>query len=74
LITILIHTQEKLGTGGVTQVVQHLPTNHEALSSNPSTAKEDKLRNLFCWLIGIFPTQHNNKKKKKEEKRERSWI
>jgi hypothetical protein len=28
--------------GGVTQVVTHLPSKHEALSSNPNTAKQNK--------------------------------
>jgi hypothetical protein len=31
-------------TGGVAQVVEHLPSKHEVLSSNPSTAKKKKKR------------------------------
>jgi hypothetical protein len=34
----LKNTQHKKGLGGVAQVVEHLPSKHEALSSNSSTA------------------------------------
>jgi hypothetical protein len=33
--------------GGVAQVVKLLPSKHEALSSNPSTAKTKKTHTIF---------------------------
>jgi hypothetical protein len=41
-------TQKWAGTGGVAQVVQHLPSQHEALSSNPIPPKRKKW--LGSWL------------------------
>jgi hypothetical protein len=37
-----IYTQHKKGARGVAQVVECPPSKHEALSSNPSTAKKKK--------------------------------
>jgi hypothetical protein len=38
------------GVGGVTQVIEHLPSKCEALSSNPSTAKKEKKKNPFQFM------------------------
>jgi hypothetical protein len=38
------HTQK--GAGGVAQVVENLPSNREALSSNSSTAKNKQANNM----------------------------
>jgi hypothetical protein len=52
-------------TGGVAQVVEHLPSKHEVLSSNPSTAKkkkkETKKENEVCLCDGIL-FSHKRKK------------
>jgi hypothetical protein len=42
----LISTNKKLSlTGGVAQVVEHLPSKHEAPSLNPTTTKKTKTKN-----------------------------
>jgi hypothetical protein len=41
----LKNTQHKKRAGGVAQMVQHLPSKHKALSSNPSTKKNFKYCN-----------------------------
>jgi hypothetical protein len=35
-----LYTEEDERAGGVTHVVEHLPSKHEALSSNPRTSKK----------------------------------
>jgi hypothetical protein len=35
-------SKKKKGAGDVVQVVEHLPSNLKALSSNPSTSKNEK--------------------------------
>jgi hypothetical protein len=48
--------------GGLGQVVEHLPDKHEALNSNPSTAKrKENLRPLLiraCSLLIVFEKHH----------------
>jgi hypothetical protein len=39
--------------GAVTKVVEHLPSKHKALSSNPSTVKKKKKKSLY---VGIRQT------------------
>jgi hypothetical protein len=48
-----------IGAGGVAQVVQHLPSKHEPLSSNHSTAKKQKNNKnakyrMFLFICGIL--------------------
>jgi hypothetical protein len=42
----LENTQYKKGAGGMVQVLELLPSKHEALSSNPSTTKKEQLGSL----------------------------
>jgi hypothetical protein len=48
-------------TGGVTQVIEHLSSKHEALSSNSSASKREtererkRERDQSWWPLGIFP-------------------
>jgi hypothetical protein len=55
-------------TGGMTQVVEYLPSKHKALNSNPSTNKKKKrnknknlktelLYHLAIPLLGIYPKE-----------------
>jgi hypothetical protein len=49
------------GTGDMAQVVEHLPSKHEALSSNPSIAKEEKENNhwaIYKIILRIDIVQH----------------
>jgi hypothetical protein len=44
-----------IGAGGVAQTVEHLPSNHKALSSNPSTIKKKKKkRKSQATIIGFM--------------------
>jgi hypothetical protein len=45
---------EKFRVGRVTQAVEHLPSKHESLSSNPRTEKKEESPEKFYVLL-VFP-------------------
>jgi hypothetical protein len=48
-LLLMLHVKDHLGSGSVTQVVKHLPTKCETLSSNPSTTqKKDNFFPSYC--------------------------
>jgi hypothetical protein len=47
LQTLSLKTQQKKTAGGMNQVLEHLPSKHEALSLNCSTAKKKRILQLF---------------------------
>jgi hypothetical protein len=42
-----------MGAGGMTQVVEHLPSKCEALNPNPSTKKKKKKRTYVFYELSI---------------------
>jgi hypothetical protein len=44
--------------GGMAQVVKHLPSKHEALSSNPNTAKKKKRKEKEKQIV-VYPDSNN---------------
>jgi hypothetical protein len=46
-----------MGAGGMTQVVEHLPSKCEALNPNPSTKKKRK-KELMCSMNSLYKYKH----------------
>jgi hypothetical protein len=51
-MTYIPPSKRKSQAGGVVQVMEHLPSKHEALSSRPSITKIEKKTCLFAAFIG----------------------
>jgi hypothetical protein len=54
-------------TTGVVQMIEHLPTKHKALSSNPSTTKKIKNTSLFTFLYSMSSFEQNAREKEFKE-------
>jgi hypothetical protein len=48
-------------------MIEHLPTKHKALSSNPSTTKKIKNTSLFTFLYSMSSFEQNAREKEFKE-------